>query len=480
MNRDTLPLLLPSPSETWRAARNELARRANVQEVPKVVWAGLEEPADQYAARVAVIRRSWSGRILAAVPHGYAVPAGVQAVPFAPRMFWLLHPDTPSRYRAGSGGRGSGKSHGFAAAIVLRMLERRLRVLCAREIQRSLRESVHALLTDKIEALGLSAFFDVTDREITCSATGSEVLFAGLWANINTLKSLENIGLCWIEEGESVTDNSLSVLTPTIRAAGSEIWISLNPDAPEAPAMQFVDGERPDCRRVHVTFADNPWFPAELEGERLYLQSVDPDAYAHVWLGMTRTHSDSQVFRGKYTIEEFTPGLGWNGPYMGADWGFSQDPTTLVRCWIHERNLYVEHEAYGVAVDIDRTPQLFDTVPGSRGYTIRADCARPETISYMRGHTYPNVIACDKWKGCAEDGVAHLRSYEKIIVHPRCTHTAEEMRLYSFKVDKLSGDVMPDLVGKHDHCIDALRYALEPLIKRRNATQFVHSFHMSR
>ena len=96
------------------------------------------------------------------------------------------------------------------------------------------------------------AFIDINDREITRTATGSEVLFAGLWANINTLKSLENIGLCWIEEGESVTDNSLSVLTPTIRAAGSEIWISLNPDAPDAPAMQFCDGSRPDARHVHV------------------------------------------------------------------------------------------------------------------------------------------------------------------------------------------------------------------------------------
>jgi len=464
----------PSLTQTLRAAQIEIERHQHARNVPRVVWAGLAEPADAFAARIAAVRKTWFGRILAAVPHGFSVPAGVQAVPFAPKMFWLLHPDAPSRYRAGSGGRGNGKSHGFAAAIVLRMLDQRLRVLCAREIQRSLRESVHALITDKIEQLGLSAFFDITDREIVCRTTGAEILFAGLWANINTLKSLENIKICWIEEGESVTDNSLSVLTPTIRAAGSEIWISLNPDAPDAPVMQFVDGSRPDTRHVHVTFADNPWFPAELEGERVYLQGVDPDAYAHVWLGATRTYSDAQVFRGKYEIQEFKPDYGWNGPYFGADWGFSQDPTTLVKCWIQERKLYIEHEAYGVAIDIDRTPLLFDAVPGSRNHTIRADCARPETISYMRGHQYPNVIACDKWKGCVEDGVAHLRSYERIVVHPRCTHTAEEMRLYSFKVDRLTSDVLPDLLDKHNHTIDALRYALEPLIKRRGPTRFIH------
>ncbi len=469
-------MFAPSLTQTIKAAQQEIERHQHAQRVPRVVWAGLAEPADVFAARIAVIRRTWSGRILAAVTHGFAVPAGVQAVPFAPKMFWLLHPDAPSRYRAGSGGRGSGKSHGFAAAIVLRMLDRRLRALCAREIQRSLRESVHALLTDKIEALGLSALFDITDREITCTATGSEVLFAGLWANINTLKSLENIGLCWIEEGESVTDNSLSVLTPTIRAAGSEVWISLNPDAPDAPVMQFVDGSRPDTRHVHIDFSDNPWFPPSLEGERAYLQGVDPDAYAHVWLGMTRTYSAAQVFRGKYSIEEFMPAAGWNGPYFGADWGFSQDPTTLVKAWINGRTLYIEYEAYAIGCDIDRTPQLFETIPGSHSYTIRSDNARPETISYLRFHGFQNVGPCDKWKGSVEDGVAHLRSYEKIIVHPRCTHTAAEMRLYSFKVDKLTGDVLPDLVGKHDHIIDALRYALEPLVKRRTQTRWTDEY----
>ncbi len=469
-------MLQPSLAQTVRAAQQEIERAASVKHAPRVVWAGLAEPADDFATRIALVRKTWKGRILAAVPHGYAVPAGVQAVPFAAKMFWLLHPAAPSRYRAGSGGRGSGKSHAFAAAIVLRMLDRRIRVLCAREIQRSLRESVHALLSDKIEQLGLSAFFDINDREITCCVNGAEILFAGLWANINTLKSLENIALCWIEEGESVTQHSLEILTPTIRAAGSEIWVSLNPDAPDAPVMQFVDGERPDVRHIHVTFEDNPWFPVELDGERVYLQGVDPDAYSWVWLGNVRTHSDAQVFKGKYAIEEFTPGHGWNGPYMGADFGFSQDPATLIKIWIAGRVLYIEHECYGVGIDIDRLPQFYSSIPGSTRYTIRADNSRPETISYLRFHGYQNVGPCDKWKGCAEDGVAHMRSYEKIIVHPRCTNTAAEMRLYSFKVDKLTSDVLPDLVDKHNHCIDAIRYALEPLIQRRIAAHWSNDY----
>ena len=436
------------------------------------MWAGLDEPSGSFAERVDLLRRNWAGRILAVTPHGYAVPSGVQLVPFAPKLFRLLHPDAPSRNRAGSGGRGSGKSHAFATAIVLQMISRRLRVLCCREIMNSLRESVHHLLVSKIDSLGLAPFFDVTDREINCHPTGAELFFAGLHSNPNALKSIEDISLVWIEEGESVSQRSLEILTPTIRAPGSEIWISLNPDAADAPVMQFVEGERPDTLHAHVIFSDNPWFPVELEGERLYLQSVDPDAYAHVWLGMTRTFSDAQVFKNKYEIASFEPTAAWDGPYFGADWGFSQDPTTLVKCWINNRKLYIEREAYGVGIDIDRTPLLFDSVPGAREYTIRADNARPETISNMQNHGYRNVAPCEKWKGCVEDGVAHLRSYEKIIVHPDCRHTAEEMRLYSFKVDRLTSDVLPDLLDEHNHIIDALRYALQPLMQRRRQAQW--------
>lgn len=472
-----MSLFPPTMTRTLRAAEQEIERRSASRQAPAVVWAGLTEPADVFAARIAEVRRNgWRGRILAAVPHGYAVPDSVQAVEFSHKMFALLHPSTPSRYRIASGGRGSGKSHAVATALVLRILSKRLRVLCAREIQRSLRESVHALITDKIESLGVAAFFDITDREITCTATGAEVLFAGLWANLTTLKSLENIGCCWIEESESASQRSLEILTPTIRAAGSEIWMTANPDDPGAPIQDYIAGNRPDTLHAHVTFADNPWFPVELDGERRYLQSVDADAYAHVWLGATRTQSDAQVFKGKYVIEDFAPGHDWLGPYFGADWGFSSDATTLIKAWIDRRTLFIEYEAYAVGCDIDRTPALFDTVPGARGYTIRADSARPETISYMRGNGYRNVIACGKWTNCAEDGVAHLRQYERIVIHPRCTHTADEFRLYSYKVDRLTSDVLPDLVDRHNHTIDALRYALEPLIKRRRGARYTDEY----
>jgi phage terminase large subunit len=275
------------------------------------------------------------------------------------------------------------------------------------------------------------------------------------------------------------------ILTPTIRERDSEIWLTINPDSPDAPVQeQFVDGQRPDTKHVHVTYVDNPWFPSVLESEREYLQRVNPDDYAYVWLGATRAHSDAQVFKGRYSIEAFEPVLPpppghwidpskpkpFDGPYFGVDFGYANDPSTMVKMWIDGRILYVQQEAYGIGVEIDNLPRLFDSVVDASTHASRADCARPETISFLQRHGYPRMVAAKKGPGSVEDGIEHLRSYERIVVHPRCTHVAAEMRLYSYKVDRLTGDVLPQLVEKNDHCVDAMRYGIEPAIrKRRNA-----------
>jgi phage terminase large subunit len=243
-------------------------------------------------------------------------------------------------------------------------------------------------------------------------------------------------------------------------------WIGFNPDDPRAAVQQrFVDHPPPDIRAAHAIYSDNPWFPPELERERFYLKSVDLDAYAHVWEGQCRTASDAQILKGKVVVEAFAPGREWSGPYLGADWGFSVDPTVLVKCWISGKSLYVEHEAYAIGCDLDRTPALFDQVRDARRHTIRADSSRPETINFMNGHGFPEVRAAPKWPNSVEDGIAFLRSFERVVIHPRCTHTLEESRLYSFRTDRLSGDVLPEPLDRHNHCIDAIRYALTPLMK---------------
>ena len=369
-----------------------------------------------------------------------------------------------ARYKVAYGGRGSAKSWSVARVLCLLAASKPVRILCARELQSSIRDSVHRLLADQIEALNLSARLEIQNAEIR-GVNGSLFIFEGLRHNTTKIKSMEGIDICWVEEAERVSEESWKILVPTIRKPSSEIWVTFNPEQETDPTYtRFVKNPPPDAIVRKVNHDQNPWFPIELRKEMEYDYRVDPDSAAHIWGGECKKIGDAQVLKGKWVIDDFTPEADWNGPYYGADWGFSQDPTTLVRMWIHKRNLYIEYEAYGVGVEITETPALFDNVPGSRNHTIRADSARPETISYMKRQGF-NIMAAKKGPGSVEDGIAHLRGYEKIVIHPRCKYAAQEARLYSYKVDKLTGDILPILLDANNHIIDAVRYGLEPVIK---------------
>jgi phage terminase large subunit len=392
----------------------------------------------------------------------------------------------PHRYKVAHGGRGSTKSWSFARALLIRAYQAKLRVLCARELQTSISESVHRLLADQIDLMGLGKFFEVQQQGIY-GANGSEFFFYGIRNNITKVKSAEGIDVCWCEEAEKISDNSWQVLIPTIRKSSSEIWITFNPDEEMDPTYQrFVvnAAQLPGNSVVRqFNWHDNPWWWTDackpMRDEKDYLYRVDPEAAAHVWGGECRRNASSQIFRGKYVIEQFTVPVeafdrkaeGWDGPYYGADWGFSQDPACLVRLWVkgYVRNkslgkLYVEYDEGGVGIELDDLPRVFARVPGYKDHVVYGDSSRPETISHVARHGQMRIEPSEKWKGCVEDGVAFLRAFEQIVVHPRCEATAQEMRLYSYKVDRLTGDVQADIVDKHNHRIDAMRYALEPLI----------------
>ena len=369
------------------------------------------------------------------------------------------------RYKVAYGGRGGAKSWSIARSLIILGASTRKRVLCAREIQNSIKESVHKLLTDQIDALGLNHLFTVTDTKISSKA-GTEFIFSGIRSNITKIKSMEGIDICWIEEAETVSKASWEVLIPTIRKPHSEIWVSFNPNEATDPTYErFITHTPPNTLLVPINWHDNPWFPESLRKEKDYLYAVDPEAAAHIWGGQCRKSSHAQVLRGKYTVESFDPASDWDGPYFGTDWGFSSDPTTLVKCWIQANTLYIEQERYGLGIETDHLPTFFRGIPEAVDYAIRADNARPEIISYMQRMGFPKMVAVDKWKGSIEDGISKLRSFERIVIHPQCKHTTEEARLWSYKTDALTGDVLPDLIDKHNHCWDAIRYALAPWIK---------------
>ncbi len=387
-----------------------------------------------------------------------------------PRVFLPLL--EPARYLGAYGGRGSGKSHFFAELTIERSISAKTDIVCVREKQKSLDQSVKKLLEYKIEALNVGDYFEVQDKRIF-SKTGGRIIFQGM-ANYTaeSIKSLEGYDVAWVEEAQTLSQRSLDMLRPTIRKKGSQIWCSWNPRRETDPVDVLLRGENPppDSVVVSVNCFDNPWFPEVLTKEMNYDKSRDPDKYAHIWLGQYERNSESRVFRN-WRIEEFdTP----DGQLLrfGADLGFSVDPSVLVRCWIDGHRLYVDHEAYMIGCEIVNLPALFMSVPEAERWPIVADSARPETISHMRNNGFQKILSAVKGASSLEEGIEWLKSFD-IIVHPRCRHLIDELTLYSYKTDPLTGQLIPILNDKDNHVIDALRYACEGVRRAQKQTREV-------
>ena len=201
-----------------------------------------------------------------------------------------------ARYKILDGGRGGAKSWGIARALLLMAAKSPLRILCAREFQASIKDSVHKLLCDQIEALGLLPFYEITQTSIR-GANGSEFAFIGLKNNPTNIKSFEGVDICWVEEGQTVSRLSWNILIPTIRKTGSEIWVSFNPDLETDETYQrFVVKPPRDAVIIKINWSDNPWFPDTLRIEKDALKERDPKAYANVWEGMCRRTVDGAIF----------------------------------------------------------------------------------------------------------------------------------------------------------------------------------------
>lgn len=366
------------------------------------------------------------------------------------------------RYKVAYGGRGSGKSYGIAQVMVHRAIAEKTRFLCTRAIQNTLSDSALAIMKRVIADAELDSLFKMTEHGLSC-ASGSEFIFRGL-QNPDRIKSLDGIKYCWVEEAHSLSRNAWKMLIPTVREPGSEFWVTFNPDLKTDPTYQmFVERPRPDATVVKINWQDNPYFPAVLAHEKDYDRQNDYEKYVHIWEGGCLEISDAQIFKGKYRVAPFEAPEGVRFFY-GADWGFAQDPTVLIRCFIKNQILWIDYEAYGVGVDIDVTPQLFDMVPGAKKGPINADSARPETISYIRKNGYA-IKGAEKGKGSVEDGIQFIRSFRGVVIHDRCKHTADDFRLYKYKEDKLTGEILPEPEDKNNNCIDAVRYALEKLTR---------------
>ncbi|EPC2529996.1 TPA: PBSX family phage terminase large subunit [Providencia stuartii] len=377
------------------------------------------------------------------------------------------------RYRGAYGGRGSAKTRTFALMTAIRgyMAAKNGQsgvILCAREYMNSLEESSMEEVKQAIRSVPwLNDFYELGEKYIRTKCRSVSYVFAGLRHNLDSIKSKARILIAWVDEAESVSETAWTKLTPTVREAGSEIWVTWNPEKDgSATDKRFRKNPPDNAIVVEMNYDDNPWFPSVLEEERLNDQArLDAATYAWIWEGAYLENSDKQVLANKYVVQSFPDEL-WKKAdrlLFGADFGFAKDPNTLIRMFILDDCLYIEREAYGVGVELDHMSAFYDEIPEARKWPIKADSARPETISYLKRKGF-NISAAKKWQGSVEDGITYLRGFKQIIIHPRCKETAKEARLYSYKTDRITGEVLPVIEDAYNHCWDAVRYGLDGYI----------------
>ncbi len=398
-----------------------------------------------------------------------------------------------ARYKIAFGGRAGAKTDSTTIELIIELLtapkstqENKIPpfvVLVVRETLTSIRDSAHATFMKYIHYYNLQKYFRITEGRITCILNNGYVAFKGIRNNPAELKSFQGCMRCWVEEADNVSKNSWDILIPTIRAEGSEIWVTFNPKNWNDDTYQrFIVEPQLNSLLVNVNYYDNPFNSDSILQEISNWKTIRPEDYAHIYLGEVKQYSDALIFKGKFEVKEFiTPNYLdiWNRKfYYGADWGFSQDPTCIVRSFIMEelvegtdikvKNLYVDYEAGGVGVEITQIKDLFRQIPDIERYckgevvytiqdqlapiTIFGDSARPDIISYLRNQNLP-VRECFKTK--IEDGIEFLKGFYKIYIHPRCKKILKEFENYSFKIDKNNNKILPEIDTKagYDHCL---------------------------
>lgn len=274
------------------------------------------------------------------------MPASVE-IEFPAKLRFLFE---PSRYKVAWGGRGSAKSWSFARALLVLGTIRPLRILCARQVQRSLRESVHQLLKDQIRELDLEDHYRILDTEIRGKRHDTLVMYAGLQGHtVQSIKSYEGVDVVWIEEGQSVPKRSWDILIPTIRKPGSEIWISMNPELKTDDTYQrFIESPPPDSKVVQVNYIDNPWFGAEMEAERAHAEATtDPEDYKNIWLGEPRGSISGSIFGRQMSIMRSLGRIGRVNVKkelaVNTFWDLGSSTGNATAIWLHQRYGAADH-----------------------------------------------------------------------------------------------------------------------------------------
>lgn len=401
----------------------------------------------------------------------------------------------PMRYKAARGGRWSGKSWGFARALLLLGLQRPLRILCAREVQRSIDDSVHAVLKDQIIRLGLESKYVVMNQRIIGN-NGTEIKYAGLLQHtILSIKSYENIDICWVEEGQAVSERSWKILTPTIRGNGpwggekqSEIWISYNPDLETDPThVRFTIDPPENCVSVLMNYMDNPWFDDLGESERLECMRKDPDGYPNIWLGKCRPAVEGAIYYKQIEAAE-AEGRICDVPYdpmlrvhVVADIGLNDD-TSLGMFQRHPSGTY----------------RLFDYIEGNQrtwddysaelkerrynwgrfwlphdGYAKRIEAKGMSSANILRKLGWdvpPREVVVNL---SIEEGIklTRLNFHKLYIDRTKCQQFIEHMKRYRRHINQTTQAASSPVHDDHSHAPDMLRGFMSNVGKMTNSDE---------
>jgi phage terminase large subunit len=386
----------------------------------------------------------------------------------------------PHRYKVAYGGRGSGKSWGFARALITLGANKPLRILCAREVQKSIKQSVHQLLSDQIQALGLGSFYEILESEIR-GQNGTQISFAGLATNtVESIKSFEGVSIVWVEEGQSVSKRSWDILIPTIRKEGSEIWVSFNPDVDTDDTYQRFVVNPPDNAMVaKINYSDNPWFPDVLEQERLHSLAHNPD-YKNIWEGECKAAVDGAIYaneireaqeNGRITTVPYDPML---KVHVVMDLGFN-DSMSIILC---QRGV-ADVRVIGYIEDNHRTLDSYSSEIRALNYNW-GQMFLPhdgKTKDFKYGLSAEDIMRKQGWDvriipiASIESGIKLARMhFHKCYFDKSVNRLLDCLKHYRRTINTATNEPGAPLHDEYSHGADAFRYMATSLEQMKNET----------
>lgn len=367
--------------------------------------------------------------------------------------------DKDWREAAVYGGRFSLKSHTVARLLLIRARQEKTRVACFREFQNSINESSHQLLQDLIKQYELNEF-EVTNNSIVNRLNGSDFLFKGLYLNEQSIKSIEGIDVAWIEEAQTVSKESLEVLTPTIRKSGSQIIYTYNRLLDDDPVHQrlVIEG-RPNTLLINVNFDIALKYKMMPEVIRLEMEDdreKRPALYRHKWLGEPNS-MERKIYKGWQFIDEIPHEARLER--RGVDFGYSNDPTAIVDIYYYNGGYILDEQCFLKGLS---NKQISDLLVIDKSLVV-ADSAEPKSIDEIRSHGV-NITGADKGKDSVAHGIQLIQD-QRISVTKRSTNIIKEYRNYLWLTDK-NGKILNEPEHQFSHSMDAIRYGLVSLIKK--------------